>query len=134
MRLQSTIKIAFKAIWTNRSRSFLTMLGVIIGVAAVIMLMAIGTGLQQYVSEQFDSLGANTITITPGQVFGEGGGFGNPEARLSALVNNPLRIRDVDRIRRLRSVRTALPFSLGTTEVSYQNIRKNRSVVGTNAD
>lgn len=61
-----SIRIAFRALGANKLRSALTMLGVIIGVAAVISLMSIGTGLREQVSSQIRSLGTNLLFISPG--------------------------------------------------------------------
>jgi len=71
----SVATIALKAILTNKMRSFLTMLGVIIGVSSVVLLTAIGNGLSAFVTDQFDALGANTVLIFPGDIFDENGGF-----------------------------------------------------------
>lgn len=68
MNLLEYIKLAFLSLRTNKIRSLLTMLGIIIGVASVILLVSIGTGLQRYVTEQFASLGSNTILIMAGDV------------------------------------------------------------------
>jgi putative ABC transport system permease protein len=62
------LRLAFTALRTNKTRSALTMLGVIIGVASVILLVSIGTGLQNFVTEQFASLGSNTIWVMAGDV------------------------------------------------------------------
>jgi len=61
------IKIASTALLANKARSFLTMLGIIIGVAAVIIIMAVGAGAQQLILSQVESLGSNTISIMPGK-------------------------------------------------------------------
>ena len=68
MNIVEYIKLAFLALKTNKVRSLLTMLGIIIGVASVILLVSIGTGLQNYVTEQFASLGSNTIMVMAGDV------------------------------------------------------------------
>lgn len=60
--------LAFKSLHTNKIRALLTMLGIIIGVASVILLVSIGTGLQNLVTSQFASLGSNTIYVMPGKV------------------------------------------------------------------
>jgi len=65
------IKLAIKAIWGKKVRSFLTMLGVIIGVFAIVLLTGIGEGVNDEVTGQFESLGSNIIMIMPGA-----GGFG----------------------------------------------------------
>jgi putative ABC transport system permease protein len=59
---------AYTAIRTNKTRSFLTTLGIIIGVGSVILLVAIGNGLQAYVTQQFQSLGSNLLIILPGKI------------------------------------------------------------------
>lgn len=85
MLYTETLKISLSSITANRSRSILTTLGVIIGVSAVILLVSIGSGIQQFVNEQFEQLGVNTITILPGKVsFGQGGG-GVPSFSTSKL-------------------------------------------------
>lgn len=68
MNFTEYIKLAFNALRTNKVRSLLTMLGIMIGVSSVILLVSIGTGLQNYVTEQFASLGSNTIMIMAGKV------------------------------------------------------------------
>lgn len=65
--------LAFRSLFRNKTRSILTMLGIIIGVASVILLMSIGTGLQKYITDQFEQLGTNLVLVVPGKV-GRGGG------------------------------------------------------------
>lgn len=60
--------LALKSLQTNKIRALLTMLGIIIGVASVILLVSIGTGLQNLVTDQFASLGSNTVYVMPGKV------------------------------------------------------------------
>jgi ABC-type antimicrobial peptide transport system permease subunit len=57
----NTFKVATRALLVNKSRTFLTTLGIIIGVFSVVMLTGLGSGLQAYVSDQFEGLGANTV-------------------------------------------------------------------------
>lgn len=68
MDILETIKLALEAIKINKLRSILTALGIIIGVASIVLLISIGTGLSNYVSGQFAKLGANAIFILPGRV------------------------------------------------------------------
>lgn len=82
MTFFSVSKLALKSIMLNKSRSFLTMLGVIIGVGSVVLLTSIGTGLQAYVTDQFASLGTNILYVVPGNPFGEDGGFGGETAMI----------------------------------------------------
>jgi len=66
------LKVALDQLQRNKLRSFLTMLGIIIGVSSVILLISIGNGLKFYIENQFESLGSNTIFVMPGQVFEKG--------------------------------------------------------------
>jgi putative ABC transport system permease protein len=77
-----TILVALSAIRANKLRSFLTMLGIIIGIGAVIAMMALGEGAQRQVAAQLDRLGPNVLTISPGQQFM--GGVDRGDARLTA--------------------------------------------------
>lgn len=68
MNVRATLKLALDALLRNRARSMLTMLGVIIGVAAVIVTVAIGAGARESVQAQINSLGSNMIVVMPGSV------------------------------------------------------------------
>ncbi len=72
MNLVESFRIAIRALSANKVRSVLTMLGVIIGVAAVILLVSIGTGVQEQVTGQISGLGSNLLFVFPGNF--EGGG------------------------------------------------------------
>ncbi|MBU4555534.1 MAG: ABC transporter permease [Actinobacteria bacterium] len=78
MNLKESFRIALRALNANKVRSLLTMLGVIIGVAAVILLVAIGTGVQDEVTGSIEGLGSNLIFAFPGNVEQGGGGGGGP--------------------------------------------------------
>lgn len=93
MDIVSLFKTAYTAIILNKTRSFLTSLGIIIGVASVILLVSLGNGLQATVTEQFDSLGTNLVIILPGKV--NVGGGGNPA---TSFGNNKLSEREVKNI------------------------------------
>ena len=72
IRLGETLRIALKALLGNKVRSFLTALGVIIGVAAVVVLLALGRGAQEQITERLTANGANILTVVPGSL-GRGG-------------------------------------------------------------
>lgn len=87
MNLTEIIKIAFQALKINKSRTILTMLGIIIGVTSVILLISIGNGLKKYITEQLEDLGADSLFIIPGEFEiapGGGGSGGMPGAGVSA--------------------------------------------------
>ncbi len=90
MRLGEAWRVAVTALRANRLRSVLTMLGVIIGVSAVVMLVAIGTGAKQYVESQVQGLGSNLLLVVPGEI-----SFG------SAPTSSRLTLADVDEIGRV---------------------------------
>src|SRR3970282_2667525 len=69
MMLGETIRVAFSSLRDHKLRALLTMLGIIIGVGAVIAVVALGTGAQRAVEARIQALGANLLTINPGQSF-----------------------------------------------------------------
>src|SRR5262245_19121394 len=95
-KLGMLLRVAFASMVAHKRRAFLTMLGIIIGVAAVIALVAVGQGSQQQVLSRFQSLGSNLLTVSSTQNFG----FSREGARSSS---RPLTTRDVDAIRGLAS-------------------------------
>lgn len=63
MKIMILIRIAIKSVWNNKMRSFLTMLGIIIGISSVIILVGMGQGTRQQISDEIESLGTNLITV-----------------------------------------------------------------------
>ena len=92
MRTRTLIKVATASIQKNRMRAALTMLGIIIGVAAVIVMVAVGYGARNRIREQINNLGTNMIVITPGASQQAGVSQG-----AQAFPN--LSLKDVDKIR-----------------------------------
>src|SRR4030065_1821501 len=76
MDFTEIIKIAIEALKTNKTRSGLTMLGIIIGVTSVILLISIGSGLKTYITQQLEGLGSNAIWVFPGELNINAGGGG----------------------------------------------------------
>jgi putative ABC transport system permease protein len=111
VRLIEAIRSALSAIVANALRSLLTMLGIVIGVAAVIAMVAIGSGARNLVDQQIRSLGANLAIVTPGNVT-QGG------ARLGAGAASSLTDEDAEAIRReVDGVVAAAPFVQGGAQV-----------------
>jgi len=93
MTLFETLRSAFRGITTNKLRSALTLLGVMIGVAAVILLLAVGNGSSQQINNLITQLGTNTLTVRAGSGFGFGGGTAatdNSTKKLTLDVANRL--------------------------------------------
>lgn len=99
MNYMTLTKAAFTSILRNKLRSFLTTLGVIIGVLSVILLTSIGNGLTVFIEEQFANLGSNLLIVSPGEIVSEEGGF-NADAAALSLVTSKLTEKDADNIRR----------------------------------
>ena len=121
MLIGETINVALSAIRANKMRSFLTMLGVIIGIAAVIAMVALGEGAQQRVSAQLQSLGTNVLTVRPGQEFF--GGVDRGDARLTSDDANAL-------IEAPRAIRAVSPEMQRRQQVNYGGANANLQIVG----
>jgi putative ABC transport system permease protein len=132
MTLNQIFLIALKALWINKIRSFLTMLGVIIGVGSVVLLTSIGNGLQVYVGEQFDDLGSNIVFVVPGNPFGDGGGFGNQEQTLIEQLTPTLKRSQMDKILRDNRdvIKNGLAATVGLGEVKYKDVTKKVTLYG----
>lgn len=89
MNLLQTLKIALRALRTNKMRSFLTMLGIIIGIAAVIAMMAVGAGASYIISQQIASIGSNIILILPGST--TSGGLRTGSGGVNTLTSDDAR-------------------------------------------
>ena len=120
MRLAEAWRVAVTALRANRLRSLLTMLGVVIGVAAVVVLVAIGTGAKQEVEEQVNGLGANLVIVVPGRL--ELG---------SAPTKSRLELGDADRIERETGQEVAVSLASGET-VRFGGREAFATVNGTN--
>ena len=95
MNFTESFRIALRALASNKARSLLTMLGVIIGVAAVILLVGIGTGVQDEITGQVEGLGSNLLFVIPGQYGGGMGGDQAPPSRRFTLEDSDLLARRV---------------------------------------
>jgi len=112
------------------------MLGVIIGVASVILLVSIGNGLEASITDQFEDLGANSIIIAPGDIFGdEEGGFPGEDQQVAALSNNKLNMSHVKEVRKVKKyVKAVSPSAVSPADASYKGETKKISVVGVSSE
>ncbi len=101
MKWKNLIKVAFKSIVKNKMRTLLTMLGIIIGVAAVIAMVALGKGAEKRIQDQIASMGTNLLTIFPGSMQSRGVRFG-PDSGVQLTLD------DVERIRRNAALAVAV--------------------------
>lgn len=126
MMIGETIRVAFQSIRANKLRAMLTMLGVIIGVAAVITVVAMGTGAQRSVEARINSLGANLIQIQAGQ---------DRFAGVAREGGAPLTTDDADALlREVSSITAVVPEMSRNQQVVSGRQNINVSVVGTTAN
>jgi putative ABC transport system permease protein len=127
-----SLKIALAALGANKVRSGLTMLGIIIGVASVILLVSIGSGLQKYIDQQFETLGSNNLIIMPGSFGSElssgglGGVHGPPSYQGSKLTLS--HVRDLEKLG--SPITAATPIFESATKASYQKNSKSSTLLG----
>ena len=115
--------MAWASLIANKMRSILTMLGIIIGVAAVIALVSIGNGVKQDIQNSISSLGSNLLMIMPGAPR-------TPGVRPSAGSMKSLKVSDYEAIAKLDGVKAASPMTNGSYVVIYQNKNWTTSVSG----
>ena len=127
MLFGETISVALGALRVNKLRSLLTMLGIVIGVGAVLAMIALGNGAQSAVKERISSLGTTLLTVTPGQAFGAGGIRVGEQQRMTMKDAQALELRG----ERLAAVQPEMQRQL---QVQYLNRNANTSVVGTTAN
>lgn len=132
MTVFDTAKIALDSILRNKGRAFLTMLGIIIGVGSVVLLISIGSGLQQYVEGQFEDLGTNTLYVVPGNPFGEGGGFSNTEQTFIESTKPTLKLRQFREILRENrgTITAGVPTGFSVANAKYRNTTKKVTLYG----
>ena len=129
MRTPDLLRFARDAATGNPLRTALLVLAMAIGVAAVVVLTALGDGARRYVINEFSSLGSNLVIVLPGR--SQTGGF-NPG---NAITNTPrdLTIDDAQALLRASAVRRVAPLAVGTSEISYGGRLREVMVAGTNA-
>ena len=119
--------MAWASLIANKLRSLLTMLGIIIGVAAVIALVSIGNGVKQDIEDSISSLGSNLLVVMPGAPR-------TPGVRPSQGSMKSLKISDYEAIAKLEGVKAASPMTNGSYVVIYQNKNWTTSVAGVNSN
>jgi putative ABC transport system permease protein len=122
--LWNTLQLALRSIRRNLMRSFLTILGIVIGVAAVITMVTLGNGATKSVSDQISSMGSNLLMVMPGQRFGAGS-EGAPNFKSA----------DVEAIRsQITSASAVAPVASKTATAVYQARNWSTIVTGSNND
>jgi putative ABC transport system permease protein len=125
INIPSTLKISLRALRVNKMRSALTMLGIIIGVGAVIAMLAVGTGASEKISEQISSIGSNLIIILPGSTTSGG-------LRMGMGSQPTLTRDDAEAIQKeCSAVQEVAPVLNGAAQIVYSNQNWSTGVYGT---
>jgi putative ABC transport system permease protein len=127
MDFMETIRVAIGALRANKLRSMLTMLGIVIGVSAVIAVVALGTGAQKAVNDRISSLGTTLLTVSPGQA--RTGGVMSFDVRSRLTMDDAAAL--VDRGVEFGAVQ---PEMSSTLQVQFLNKNAGTQVVGTTAN
>lgn len=127
----SLLKSSFEDFKRNKIRTFLTSLGILIGVLSVVLLIALGVGLKNYISSTFDSLGTNIVIIFPGQVLSSGGGF---RSGGGALSNTFFDERDINALNKVKNSQYVVPIFQRNTTVSFADINESADIYLTTSD
>ncbi|HVX74076.1 MAG TPA: MacB family efflux pump subunit [Devosia sp.] len=118
------LRMALRAMSSHKLRTFLTMLGIIIGIASVVSVVALGQGSQQMVLENIASIGTNTINIYPGTGFGDRG-----QGRIRTLVAS-----DADALAREPYADSVTPRVSSNQSILFRNVAVNAQVSGVGVD
>jgi len=129
MIIWESIKLAFKSIWAHKFRSFLTMLGIMIGISSVVLLVSLGEGVKEDIKKMVGDLGSNMIFVIGGDIgvgqsssTGNEGGmktaFGNPANLISADIFNS---DDLTELAKVKGIEKVAPMGLLSGIVSYND-------------
>jgi len=124
MLTRDFLSLTGSSLIAHRLRSFLTALGIAVGIASVVLLTSIGEGLHQFVLSEFSQFGTTLVTISPGKSTTSGtsmGVFG---------TERPLTIEDAEALKKLPNVQYVVPFVYGNAEVEASNRRRRTTVYG----
>ena len=122
-------KSALSDFQRNKTRSLLTALGITIGVFSVVILIALGLGLKNYIQQQFESLGANLILVFPGSGFSSGGGFGQ-----GLIGGASFDEKDVISLRRVRELDYISPVFMKSTVAEANGEKASVTLMGGDTD
>ena len=127
MLIGEIISVALGALRANKLRSLLTMLGIVIGVAAVIAMIALGNGAQKAVKDRISALGTTLLTVMPGQAFGMGGIRSGDQQKMT--MDDAKAIDD-----HAEHIIAVQPEMQRQLQIQYNNRNANTSIVGTTAN
>jgi putative ABC transport system permease protein len=123
------LRLSLESMLGNKVRSFLTMLGIIIGIASVIAIMSLGAGAQSLITSSLKNLGTSTITILPGNSEDDG-----PPAIAMGIVVKTLTEEDADALAKLPNVTGVLAYKEGSADITAGRRYTNANYAGVSAN
>ena len=130
MRLADTLQFASASLRGSPTRTLLMMLAMSIGVAAVVVLTALGEGARRYVVDQFSSLGTNLVIVLPGRTETAGIGPG----LMSGQTPREITLDDAQALLRSRAVKRVAPLTVGSATISRDALNREVVVLGSTSD
>ncbi len=121
------LKSSFEDFRRNKIRTFLTSLGILIGVASVVLLVALGLGLKKYIAQQFESIGSNLLFVMPGNLQGN-------LAAASGIGGIKFTLKDAQKLGRIPGITASMPMSVQMSRIQGETDTKTYEVVGSTAD
>ncbi len=142
MRIKKALMLSLNMLIHSKLRSYLTIIGIIIGIAAVVSIISVSQGAQKQLEEQLSSLGADILTISPGvsRAMGSGGGFrmegppGGFGTSSSSSTQKNLTSKDVLVVKNLENIGSAMGIVSGRAEVNYLGKTATVSVKGVDTE
>ena len=124
MFIKDTIKLSFSAMRDQRMRSFLTAMGIAVGIASVVLLTSLGEGLHRFVMAEFTQFGTNLIAVNPGKTETTG--------MPGALISNvrPLTMEDALALKKIHRIIGVIPFVQGTATVEFEDRARSTNIFG----
>src|SRR5690606_8029922 len=107
MMVLEAFRLAISSIWQHKGRSFLTIIGIVIGISSVVMFMAVGEGLRRDVNGEITALGTNLVTVVPGEFDPAGGSIST-----NTISGDILKLDDADDLAALSEVEAVAPYML----------------------
>ncbi len=128
MTILEASKISLKGIRTNKKRAFMTMLGIIIGVAAVIVIISVGAGAQSLIINEIAAYGSNLFGVLPGASDEDG-----PPASVMGITVTTLKLDEVDDLKEIPHVEAVTAYVRGIDTLTYHHRKTDATFVGVNA-
>jgi len=130
MNISSSIKTAVNGLRTNKARTMLTILGIVIGITAIILIVSIGQGAQNLILDQIQGLGSNTIVVIPGR---------QPKGPADAaqIFSDSLKHKDMELLKKKTNVpnlKTMVPIVFGGESATYGNEAFRLTIFGTTSE